>query len=205
MKYLILLLFTPFLCFSQITLQEILAIDSETTFKRTMIENGFFREDNERPKQISYRKNTIDDVPDIITTYNIPDSISSGNAMFMFVPNRLQKNDTYDRIYDLVKKECGFIEIRNHDGVGDFAYYKCADIDPDPRLIEIQDLYIKNIKSTDKPVQFTDIEIGFSKLDSFYVINLPISGINIEKYIETLTRLYKMGLETQKMEEELNE
>ena len=62
MKYLILLLFTPILCFSQITLQEILAIDSETTFKRTMIENGFStREmDEEIENPMGYEKELID-------------------------------------------------------------------------------------------------------------------------------------------------
>ena len=198
MKYLILLLFTPILCFSQITLQEILAIDSETTFKRTMIENGFSKEDDENPKRISYRKNLTGDVTNIYASFKTGDSLYDGGAIFMFVPNSFQKNVTYDRIYDLVKKECGFSEIRDDVGNGDFAYYKCPDIDPDPRLIEITDLIHKNIKGTDKSYSATDIEIGFSKKDKIYLINLPISSFNNEKKIEILTLAYKMALKKQK-------
>ena len=198
MRYLILLLFTPILCFSQITLQEILAIDSETTFKRTMIENGFSKEDDENPKRISYRKNLTGDVTNIYASFKTGDSLYDGGAIFMFVPNSFQKNVTYDRIYDLVKKECGFSEIRDDVGNGDFAYYKCPDIDPDPRLIEITDLIHKNIKGTDKSYSATDIEIGFSKKDNIYLINLPISDLNSEKKIEILTPAYKMMLEKQK-------
>ena len=198
MRYLILLLFTPILCFSQITLQEILAIDSETTFKRTMIENGFSKEDDENPKRISYRKNLTGDVTNIYASFKTGDSLYDGGAIFMFVPNSFQKNVTYDRIYDLVKKECGFSEIRDDVGNGDFAYYKCPDIDPDPRLIEITDLIHKNIKGTDKSYSATDIEIGFSKKDNIYLINLPISSFNNEKKIEILTLAYKMALKKQK-------
>ena len=198
MKYLILLLFTPILCFSQITLQEILAIDSETTFKRTMIENGFSKEDDENPKRISYRKNLTVDVTNMYASFRASDSIFNGGAIFMFVPNSFQKNVTYDRIYDLVKKECGFSEIRDDAGNGDFAYYNCPDIDPDPRLVELQDLIHKNIKTADKSMSLTDIEIGFSKKDNIYLINLPISDFNTEKKIEILTPAYKMMLEKQK-------
>ena len=198
MRYLILLLFTPILCFSQITLQEILAIDSETTFKRTMIENGFSKEDDENLKRISYRKDLTANVTNMYASFRASDSIFNGGAIFMFIPDSFQKNVTYDRIYDLVKKECGFSEIRDDVGNGDFAYYKCPDIDPDPRLVELQDLIHKNIKTADKSISLTDIEIGFSKKDNIYLINLPISDFNSEKKIEILTPAYKMMLEKQK-------
>ena len=198
MRYLILLLFTPILCFSQITLQEILAIDSETTFKRTMIENGFSKEDDENLKRISYRKDLTANVTNMYASFRASDSIFNGGAIFMFIPDSFQKNVTYDRIYDLVKKECGFSEIRDDAGNGDFAYYNCPDIDPDPRLVELQDLIHKNIKTADKSISLTDIEIGFSKKDNIYLINLPISDFNSEKKIEILTPAYKMMLEKQK-------
>jgi len=200
MKYLILLLFTPILCFSQITLQEILAIDSETTFKRTMIENGFSKEESDikNLKRISYRKDLTANVTNMYASFRASDSIFNGGAIFMFIPDSFQKNVTYDRIYDLVKKECGFSEIRDDVGNGDFAYYKCPDIDPDPKLIEIIDLMHKNLKDTDKSISLTDIEIGFSKSDSIYIINLPISNFNSEKKIEFLTAAYGLLLKEQK-------
>ena len=199
MRYLILLLFTPFLCFSQITLQEILAIDSETTFKRTMIENGFStREmDEEIENPMGYEKELIN--TQIYTNFRASDSLSNGGALFLFTSEPIyKKNVVYDRIYDLVKNECEFSEIRDDTSGKAFAYYNCPDIDPDPRLIEIIDLMYKNIKTADKSISLTDIEIGFSKSNSLYVINLPISNFNSERKIEFLTQAYKTMLEKQK-------
>ena len=117
----------------------------------------------------------------------------------MFTSDPLYKiNRVYDRIYDLVKNECEFSEIRDDTSGKAFAYYNCPDIDPDPRLVEIQDLVHKNIKTADKSISLTDIEIGFSKSNSIYVINLPISDFNSERKIEFLTLAYKTMLEKQK-------
>jgi len=63
---------------------------------------------------------------------------------------------------------------------------------------EKTDLIHKNIKGTDKSYSATDIEIGFSKKDNIYLINLPISSFNNEKKIEILTLAYKMALKKQK-------
>ena len=198
MRYLILLLFTPILCFSQITLQEILAIDSETTFKRTMIENGFsIKEmDEEFKNKLGYKKELTD--TEIHTRFKSPDTLYDGGALFLFTSDFYKKNDIHDEIYDLVKKECEFFEIREDTTGKPFAYYKCPDIDPDPKLIEIIDLMHKNLKDTDKSISLTDIEIGFSKSDSIYIINLPISNFNSEKKIEFLTAAYGLLLKEQK-------
>jgi hypothetical protein len=60
-KLLLLLLFIPLVSFGQITLQEILAIETEQDFKRTFIENGFQEEttEEESEKLVVYNKQIV--------------------------------------------------------------------------------------------------------------------------------------------------
>ena len=61
MRILLILLFISFNSFSQVTLQDILAIDDKRSFQRLMIENNFQQEtDDEYENLVSYRKEGSD-------------------------------------------------------------------------------------------------------------------------------------------------
>ena len=61
MRILLILLFISFNSFSQVTLQDILAIDDKRSFQRLMIENNFQQEtDYEYENLVSYRKEGSD-------------------------------------------------------------------------------------------------------------------------------------------------
>ena len=77
MKNLILvLLFIPFISVGQITLQEILDIDSEKSFKRTFIENGFQEETapENAEKLVTYVKQIVNQT--ISASFRRSDSLS---------------------------------------------------------------------------------------------------------------------------------
>lgn len=199
MNKILLTLFTPIICFAQITLQDILAIDSESSYKRAMIENGFSEKemDEELDLLIGYKKELT--FTEIHSTFRKADSLMlNGGIRFMFTPDfTYKKNEVYDKIYDEVKKSCKFSEIRE-DSNGDLAYYRCPDIDADPRLVKLNELIHKNIEDSDKSINITDIEIGFTRFESLYVIELPLTFISNEKMIDLVTKLYEFGLEKQK-------
>lgn len=199
MNKILLTLFTPIICFAQITLQDILAIDSESSYKRAMIENGFSEKemDEELDLLIGYKKELT--FTEIHSTFRKADSLMlNGGIRFMFTPDfTYKKNEVYDKIYDEVKKSCKFSEIRE-DSSGDLAYYRCPDIDADPRLVKLNELIHKNIENSDKSINITDIEIGFTRFESLYMIELPLTFISNEKMIDLVTKLYEFGLEKQK-------
>ena len=93
MRLLFILLF-PLFTFSQITLQEILAIDSENTFKRTMIENSFeFSEADE--SVVTYHKKFAYQQM-ISANFRRGDSLSTDESIyFIFTADSDEKNITY--------------------------------------------------------------------------------------------------------------
>ena len=101
MRLLFILLF-PLFTFSQITLQEILAIDSENTFKRTMIENGFELTEADN-SVVTYDKSISTPSSMISANFRRGDSLSTESMYFIFTEDVFEKNDIWDSIYDLVK------------------------------------------------------------------------------------------------------
>jgi len=69
MKRLLILLFIPTLSYSQITFEEIMYINSEKTFKRVMIENGFEYEDIDDDEFIFYGLNIKRDSLEVSATF----------------------------------------------------------------------------------------------------------------------------------------
>ena len=69
MKRLLLLLIIPTISYSQITYEDIMSINSEKTFKRVMIENGFEYEDIDDDEFIFYGLNIKRDSLEVSATF----------------------------------------------------------------------------------------------------------------------------------------
>tara|TARA_B110000459_G_C16319792_1_gene363065 strand:- start:3 stop:626 length:624 start_codon:yes stop_codon:yes gene_type:complete len=201
MRLLFILLF-PLFTFSQITLQEILAIDSENTFKRTMIENGFelTKADN---SVVTYDKSISTPSSMISANFRRGDSLSTESMYFIFTEDVFEKNDIWDSIYDLVKKDCEFNELRKYSSeredpnANDVAMYKCPDIDPDPRLVALQERIKKEVSVSDKTMNLTDLEIGFVKWRGYYLIERPLPEVNPDQMVGLANMLLEYALEKQ--------
>ncbi|MDB4180156.1 hypothetical protein N9754_03000 [Flavobacteriaceae bacterium] len=202
MKKLILLLFIPLMSFGQITLQEILAIDSENTFKRTMIENGF-ELTNADESVVTYDKTISTPSSMISANFRRGDSLSTESLYFIFTEDVFDKNDIWDNIYDEVKKNCEFNELRKYSSekdnpnANDLAMYKCPDIDPDPRLVALQKIIKEDISDSDKTMDITDLEIGFVKWKGYYLIERPLPDVTADQMVELITLLMEYALEKQ--------
>ena len=192
-KLLLLVFFLPLVSFGQITLQEILSIDSENTFIRTMIENGF--EDETAPeradKQVTYRKDMLDQF--ITASFKRSDSINDAGLMVIFTSDMYEKNDIYDGIYNLVKKDCQFKEIRERLG-SNIAMYTCPDPNPDPRLVELNTQLMKKAKNNTS-YNLTDLEIGFHKSNGLYIIDRRINTIADDTMVEVLTMMLELNFD----------
>ncbi|MFL2666115.1 MAG: hypothetical protein ACJ0NM_01875 [Flavobacteriaceae bacterium] len=192
MKKLILLLLFPLISFSQITLQEILAIETELDFKRTFIENGFQEETEpaNAEKLVTYSKQLL--VTEISASFRRSDSLSAKAVVVMFTPDASQKNDIYEGIYNKVKKDCKFYEVRNSIGM-DVAFYNCPDENPDPKLVALNEK-IKEIPNRPNSIEFnlTDLQIGFVKNNGLYTIQYPIYDIDVDELIELTNKMMKM-------------
>ena len=201
-KLILLLLFIPLMSFGQITLQEILAIDSENTFKRTMIENGFeFSEADE--SVVTYHKKFAYQQM-ISANFRRGDSLSTDESIyFIFTADSDEKNDIWDGIYDLVKKDCRFNELRkyssevNDPDAQDVAMYKCPDIDTDPRLVALQKRIKEEVTAGDKSIDLTELEIGFLAKGGYYLIERPLAGLNTDQMVEFTSVLLEYALEKQ--------
>ena len=192
-KLLLLLAFIPLISFSQITLQEILSIDSENTFIRTMIENGFEEETNPENADVmvTYVKESLNQI--ISASFRRSDSKSDAGVMVIFTPDVYEKNDIYDGIYDLVKRDCQFKEIREHLG-RNIAMYTCPDPNPDPRLIELN-IQMKEKAKNNTSFNLTDLEIGFHKQNGLYVIDMPINMLDDDEMVKLVTMLLEVDFD----------
>ncbi len=201
-KLLLLLLFIPILSFGQITLQEILAIDSENTFKRTMIENGF-ELTNADESVVTYDKTISTPSSMISANFRRGDSLSTESLYFIFTEDVFDKNDIWDNIYDEVKKDCEFNELRKYSSekdnpnANDVAMYKCPDIDPDPRLVALQKRIKEEILASDKTMDITDLEIGFVKWKGYYLIERPLAELNTDEMVLFTKAIFEVALENQ--------
>ena len=113
MKKLLLLLLIPTLSYSQITFKNIMSINSENTFKRVMIENGYelLSKDN---------KNLIYDLPSLsLGGFDLKTSV------FVFTFFR-DGRKFYDSIVDDIKESCTFLGLREYDDF-DFVCYSCSE------------------------------------------------------------------------------
>ena len=115
MKKIILLLFIPFISFSQ-TYKDLMSIKSLDTFKKVAIENN-------------YRYESKDSLRDLIEYvyedkkmlyYHLKD-----DGFNLIVRPKYEKK-VYDEIYDNVKNKCSFYKIINYRG-DDYACYSCPE------------------------------------------------------------------------------
>jgi hypothetical protein len=137
MKKLFLLLFIPILSYSQISYKDVMSINSEDTFKKVVIENG-------------YEFNDIDEEGWITYGFNIERDSIEGNksskwgaynkndGKFTFQFNRRtllgnflgSEDDTSKNRYDLIvkdiKEKCKYYKIINYNGI-DYVTYSCSE------------------------------------------------------------------------------
>ena len=136
MKNLLLLLFIPFVSFSQ-SFKEIMSINSVDMFKKVVIENG-------------YEYDSLDDKGLLIYGFNIVRDSIEGNKSskwgqydkndgeFYFQFNRRSvlgaffgtEDDTSENPYDFIvkniKQKCKYYKIINHNGT-DYVTYSCSE------------------------------------------------------------------------------
>ena len=199
-KLLLLLLFIPLASFGQITLQEILAIETEQDFKRTFIENGFQEETEpaNAEKLVTYAKQLT--LTNISASFRRSDSLSAKAVAIMFSPDVSQKNDIYEGIYNMVKKDCKLYEVRNSIGM-DVAFYNCPDKNPDPRLVALDKKLRKEIPNRpNNDLSLTDLQIGFVKNNGLYTIQYPIYDVDVDELIKVTNEMLKMMKEMEKQE-----
>ena len=126
MKKLILLLFIPFVCFSQ-TYKEVMSIESKDMFKKVAIENGY-EYDSTDDDWITYGFN--------ITRDSIKGNKSSKWMHYNSKDDRFvlefsrESFDNFKNPYDLIvnniKQKCKYYKIINNNGI-DFVTYSCSE------------------------------------------------------------------------------
>lgn len=132
MKRLLFLLFIPILSYSQITYKDVMSINSEKTFKRVVIENGF-EFDKSDEEYIGYGMNINRDsingnksklwsrYSKINGEFNFQFSLSSS---FYGLTKDLTDESPYNSIIEKVKKNCKFYDIIEKNGL-DYVCYSC--------------------------------------------------------------------------------
>ena len=226
-KLILLLLFIPLVSFGQVTLDKILNIETEQDFKRTFIEAGFQKEigavvPSYADRLVRYTKKIVNqsivaslvidsvDVPSI----NFAGGLANLTVYISFTPDRFDRNAIYDGIYEKVKADCRFYEIRNSVGT-DVAFYHCPNPNPNPRLVALPKTllsywdYISNRSQSNLfsdyrmlqaaiDLKFTE-EIGFAKYDDKFLIQYPIANIVADELIimgdDIIKRLKEMKKE----------
>ena len=192
MKNLILLICViPIIGYSQLKLDDLFSVKSETDFKRTMIENGFNSRQDSDPEtfQFIYKptynyNNELSDFQ-IISFYSPSDTLTFQPAYYtlLFSKDYKGESEIYDSLYDVVKKDCEFSDIR-----GDLAFYRCKDSNPDPEIISFDKQLMAIGKAMggkpDGSFSFSDIEIGFGGSGDYYkiyqnVVSLDDIGLSI--------------------------
>ena len=199
-KLLFLFLFIPFTSFSQLTLNKILNIETEQDFKRTFIEEGFQEETapENADKLVTYNKEIVNQ--SISASFRRSDESSAKVVAVMFTPDALDRNEIYDAIYDKVKSDCKFFEVRNSIGM-DVAFYTCPDENPDPKLVALDKRLREAIPDRPKGnVRLTDLQIGFVRYDGLFIIQYPIYDIDVDVLIKVSNEMLKMMNEMEKEE-----
>ena len=170
-------------------------INDVQSFKRAMIENGFSKDDDDsgNDRSIIYSKFTTGDIPDIRAYYtpreNEEDFLNDEPMMFIYLPDYKGENETYKAIYDQVKDECEFVEIR--DGVGgDIAYYDCEYKKPSKEMIELNEEFEK-IKVTESASDFLSFQVGFNKTETLRLLHFPAANKSHPNTLNFLTDFMK--------------
>jgi hypothetical protein len=137
MKKLFLLLFISILSYSQISYKDVMSINSEDTFKKVVIENGYEFNDIDEEGWITYGFNIERDAIEGNKSskwgaYNKND----GKFTFQFNRRTLLGNflgsedDTSKNRYDLIvkdiKEKCKYYKIINYNGI-DYVTYSCSE------------------------------------------------------------------------------
>ena len=195
MKKLLLLLLIPLFSFSQLTLETMSSINDAQSFKRTMIENGFsVREDGSGVSDsVEYQKlvgGRIEMIAYYMMKTDEDNILFDERMMVAWIEDYKGENESYQAIYTKVKNDCEFVDVR--DGVGgDIAYYKCPYENPSKELLELQELFEKEIPESPN-INILNFEVGFNKSDSLFLIHFPVtdkanSGAvqMIKKFIES--------------------
>jgi len=137
MKRLVILLFIPTLSYSQITFEEIMYINSEKTFKRVMIENGFEYEDIDDDEFIFYGLNIKrDSLEGSKSSFWGSYFKESGEFMFQigvrsslgsdFFGGQIESEDNiYNELTKKIKKNCKYYDVLNENG-SDYVCYSCS-------------------------------------------------------------------------------
>lgn len=135
MKSFLILLFIPFIGFSQISFSDIMRLNSLDKFKRLVIENGFEYESNDDDWLI-YGFNIVKDSLEGNKSskwayYNTKDnrfalSFSRTTALgSLFGVDEKMASNPYDRIVADIKKKCKYYKIINYKGT-DYVAYSCS-------------------------------------------------------------------------------
>jgi hypothetical protein len=137
MKKLFLLLFIPILSYSQISYKDVMSINSEDTFKKVVIENGYEFNDIDEEGWITYGFNIERDSIEGNKSskwgvYNKND----GKFTFQFNRRTLLGNllgseddnskNPYDLIVKDIKEKCKYYKIINYKGT-DYVTYSCSE------------------------------------------------------------------------------
>tara|TARA_Y100000991_G_scaffold204653_1_gene180333 strand:- start:651 stop:1553 length:903 start_codon:yes stop_codon:yes gene_type:complete len=137
MKRLLLLLTIPTLSYSQITYEDVMSINSEKTFKRVMIENGFEHEDTDNNQYVWYGLNTVkDSVKGSQSSFwgsyykrngefTFQISLRSSFGLDFFGKQIENEDNVYNEIIEKIKKNCNYYDIIEKDG-DDFVCYSCS-------------------------------------------------------------------------------
>ena len=227
-KIILLLLFIPLVSFGQVTLDKILNIETEQDFKRTFIEAGFQKEIGaEVPEYadrlVRYTKKIVNQsivASLVIDSVDVPSNNFAGGLAKLtvnitFTPDRFDRNAIYDGIYEKVKADCRFFEIRNSVGM-DVAFYHCPNPNPNPRLVALHKTllsYLNYIYNRERSNLYSEYrmlkgaidltefieEIGFVKYDDVFLIQYPIWNIVADELIimgdDIIKRLKEMKKE----------
>ena len=199
MKKLLLLLFIPLFSFSQLTLETMSNIDNGQSFKRAMIENGFqIREDGTGDENsIEYKKMGVGEIPEIIAYYMTKDEddvFTDEKMMFIYLSDYNGENEIHKAIYDQVKSECEFVDVRDYNST-DVAFYKCQYKKPSKELLELQ-AYLEKELPDSPNIDVVWYEVGFNKSESFHLIHFPTTN----KANSTTMTLLKTVIEKKKLE-----
>ena len=169
----------PIIGYSQLKLDDLFSIKSETDFKRIMIENGFNSRQDSDPEtfQFIYKptynyNNELSDFQ-IVSFYSPSDTLTFQSAFYnlYFSKNYLGESEIYDSLYDAVKKDCDFTDIRDN-----LAFYRCKDSNPDPEIINIDKRVLAMGKAmgisgkSAGSISLSDVEIGFGGSGDLYRI-----------------------------------
>jgi hypothetical protein len=196
MKKLLILLLLPLFSFSQLTLETMSNINDAQNFKRTMIENGFsVREDGTGVEnEIEYEKLGIADIPQILAYYlpreNEDDILIDDKMMFIYTSDYKGENETYQAIYDKVKNECEFVDVREYNS-NDVAFYMCPYENPSKELLAVQ-AYLEKELPDSPDVNILNYEVGFNKSESLHIIHFPAPNKSNSSVILLIKRVIDM-------------